>query len=187
LKETPVAIRTAIFALLLIPATANAQAGSPQPEDVASIEAIVAAAYEAVSRAPGEDFQWDRWRSLFLPGALLVPNEEQTEGERRVLSVDDFIAWVDGWYAQNAPIGGPDDKGFEEAEIHTTLQRYGDIAHVMSTYAKRYWGAKDTLDRGINSIQLVHRDDRWWIAGVVWDEESGAGPIPSEYLPEAEE
>ena len=40
-------------------------------------------------------------------------------------------------------------------------------------------------------IQMSHcswrSSNRWWIAGVVWDEESGAGPIPVEYLPEAEE
>jgi len=97
--------------------------------------------------------------------------------------VEDFIAWADGWVAENAPVGGPDDKGFEEAEIHSSVQRYGDIAHVMSTYARRPWGADEILGRGINSIQLVHRDGRWWIASVVWDEEAGAGAIPAEYLP----
>lgn len=177
------ALWTVILALLLSPTFALAQTDHPIPEDVASIEAIVDAAYEAVSRAPGESFQWDRWRTLFLPGALLVPNEEQTGGEFRILSVDEFIAWVDGWYAESAPIGGPGDKGFVEAEIHSTVQHYGDIAHVMSTYARRYWGADETLGRGINSMQLVHREGRWWIAGVVWDEEPGAGPIPAEYLP----
>ena len=181
-KEATVVMRTAILALLLSPVMANAQP-DPQPEDVANIDAIVAATYAAISHAPGEYFQWDRWRSLFLPGALLVPNEEQTGGELRPMTVDDFVTWVDEWYAENAPAGGQDDKGFEEAQIHSTVQRYGDIAHVMSTYARRYWGGEETLGRGINSIQLVHRDGRWWIAGVVWDEEDGAGPIPAEYLP----
>jgi len=175
--------RLTLLLLLLFPALAHAQPGFPLARDVESIESIVAATYEAISHAPGESFEWDRWRSLFLPNAVLVPNEEQTNGELRVMSVEDFIAWADGWVAENAPVGGPDDKGFEEAEIHSSVQRYGDIAHVMSTYARRLWGADEILGRGINSIQLVHRDGRWWIASVVWDEEAGAGAIPAEYLP----
>jgi len=182
-----VRLRTALFAILVAPSVTSGQSLDPLPEDVRSIEAIVAASYEAISRAPGRPFQWDRWRTLFLPGAILVPNAEQTSGELWVMSVDDFIAWIDGWYAENAPIGGADDKGFEEAEIHASVQHYGDIAHVMSTYGKRYWGAEETLGRGINSILLVHREDRWWIAAAVWDEEAGAGPIPARYLPGSSE
>lgn len=134
-------LRTALLAILVAPSVTSGQSLDPLPEDVRSIEAIVAATYEAISHAPGRHFQWDRWRTLFLPRAILVPNAEQTNGELRVMSVDDFIAWIDGRFAENAPIGGPDDKGFVEAEIHASVQRYGDIAHVMSTYERRYWGA----------------------------------------------
>ena len=178
------AILTAIVLLLAASSTAAAQAGAfLRPEDVASPEAIVAASYEAVSRRPGENFDWARLISLFLPSARLIPNTEQTGGEFRVMTAEEFRRWVDEWYAENAPIGGPDDKGFQEEQIHAVVHRYGDIAHVLSTYQKRFWGAQEILGRGINSFQLVHHDGRWWIAGIVWDEESGAGPIPAEYLP----
>ena len=32
-------------------------------------------------------------------------------------------------------------------------------------------------------IELVYNEGRWWIAGVAWDEEIGAGPLPEKYLP----
>ena len=158
----------------------------PRPEDVASPEALVEAAYASISRRPGENFDWDRMASLFLPSARLVPNTEQTGGEFRPMSPEEFRRWIDDWYAANAPIGGPDDMGFEERQVHAVVERYGDIAHVMSTYEKRFWGGEEVLGRGINSFQLVRHDGRWWIAGIVWDEEDGAGPIPAEYLPAAE-
>lgn len=167
---------------LLLLAALPAQAQTPDPSDVSSPEAIVAAAYGALERQPGAPFDWDRFRSLFLPQATLLPNTEQTGGSPRVFSPEEFVAWVEASYAEHAPIGSPKDQGFAEEEVRSEVRRYGDVAQVFSTYQKRYWGAAEILGRGINSYQLVHRDGRWWIVSVVWDEESGAGPIPAEYL-----
>lgn len=153
---------------------------NPWAEDVTSPEAIVAAAYESIQRAPGADFQWDRFESLFLPQATLIPNTEQTGGTFRMLSPQEFVDWIDA----NTAIGGPNDQGFVEESIRNIVHRYGDVAHVYSTYQKHFWDEDEILGRGINSFQLVHTDGRWWIASIVWDEESGAGPIPSEYLPD---
>lgn len=164
-----------LLALAALPRAAAAQT-FPLAADVASPEAIVLAGYEALAREPGQPFQWDRFRSLFLPGARLVPNTEQRQGAFDVLTVDDFVAWID-------PLWDPEDQGFVEEQIAARVERYGDVAHVFSTYQKHVWGSDEILGRGINSFQLVHSDGRWWIAGVVWDEEDGAGPIPPEYLP----
>jgi hypothetical protein len=168
--------------LLLSPAALTAQT-YPLPGDVGSPEAIIAAGYESINRAPGENFDWDRFRSLYLPGALLIPNTEQTGGEFTILTVDGFVDWVENYYFENAPIGGPDDHGFFEEPIHASKSAYGDVVHVMSTYQKRLADSEEILGHGVNSFQLVFDGERWWIVSVAWDEESGAGPIPAEYLP----
>jgi hypothetical protein len=36
--------------------------------------------------------------------------------------------------------------------------------------------------RGINSIQLLYDDSRWWIVTVYWQHESPEDPIPEKYL-----
>lgn len=175
-------IASSLFSLVLfigVTVPSFAQAEYPLVADVASPEAIVQAAYVSIQRAPGENFQWDRFRSLFLPEARLIPNTEQTGGTFRVLSPQDFIDWIDGV----TQIGGANDKGFAEEEIHHKIERFGDIAHVFSTYQKHFWEDDQILGRGINTFQLVRHQERWWIAGIVWDEESGAGPIPKSYLP----
>jgi hypothetical protein len=147
--------------------------------DVASPEAIVLATYASIQRAPGENFQWDRFRSLFAPDALLIPNTEQRGGEFDVISPEGFISWIDSV----TTIGGPTDKGFAEEEIHHVVERYGDVAQVFSTYQKHFWEDDEILGRGINSFQLVQNGGRWWIVSIIWDEETGAGPIPADYLP----
>jgi hypothetical protein len=152
------------------------------PTDVASPEAIVTAAYASLDRRPGDPFDWDRFRSLFYPRAVLLPNTEQTGGTPRTFSPDEFAAWVDERQAEYAPIGGPKDRGFTEEELRSEVQRYGDVAHVLSTYQKRFWDDERVLGRGVNSFQLVHREGRWWIVSIAWDEEVGAGPLPPDLV-----
>ena len=147
------------------------------PDDVNSIESIIKAAYETIQRAPGEDFEWDRWRTLFIPQATLIPNAEQTGGAFVVHTVESFIALVD----EHTTVGGPNDRGFAEEGVHLEVHRYGDVAQAFSTYQKHFWGDDRILGRGINSFQLIRHGDRWWIASIAWDEENGAGPIPAEY------
>ena len=149
------------------------------PSDVESAQAIVLAAYAAIAREPGKDYDWERFRTLFLDGALLIPNTQQTNGVFTPLTVQGFIDWVDGV----TDLSSPDDKGFIEGEIHRVEERYGDIAHVFSTYEKHWWGDETVLGRGVNSFQMVRHDGRWWITAIIWDEPTGGEAIPAKYLP----
>ena len=168
----------AVAAILAAMAPLAAQSPNGDPADVASPRAIVEAAYEAIARKPGETYDWARFRTLFLPEARLIPNTEQSGGSFTVLTPQDFIDWIDG--VTNL---GPDDRGFREVGVHNVVEEYGDIAHVFSTYQKHFHGDDQVLGGGINSFQLVRKDGRWWIVGIVWDEPSGAGPIPEKYRP----
>jgi len=160
------------------PSTLSGQAAA-DPADVQSIDAIMTALYEVVNRPPGEPYDWDRFLTLFLPDAHMIPNLEQTGGAFMVLSPEEFAEWIDGMTDPS----DPSDPGFQEEEIARQVDRFGDVAQVFTTYQKRYWGADEILGRGINSINLVHHDGRWWVTSIVWDEEAGAGPIPERYLP----
>lgn len=177
MRNTMSLMLTAMAPLLSLAAGLDAQ--EPRAEDVASPEAIVSAAYEAIARAPGGDFDWPRFRSLFLPQAHLIPSTEQTGGPLVVMSVDDFVDWIDA----GTTIGGPNDLGFSEDGIHDVTERYGDVAHVFSTYEKHLYGQTRNQGRGINTFQMIRNEGRWWITSIAWDEEIGAGPIPAKYLP----
>jgi hypothetical protein len=157
-----------------------------KPDDVKSMDAIIASIYDVISGPPGQR-DWDRMRSLFLPGARLIPclrptqaqekqKEKQTATIRaRVMTVDEFIEVVD-----------PRTKaeGFFEREISRRVERFGAVAHVFSTYeSRRALGDRQPFARGINSIQLFFDGQRWWAVTIFWDSERPGQAIPAEYLP----
>jgi hypothetical protein len=132
-----------------------------------------------ISGPAGKAREWDRMRSLFLPEAHLLAMVKARDGKGMrtvVLTVDDYVQRSGPMLEKN---------GFFEQEIARKVDRFGDLAHAFSTYESRHAATdKEPFMRGINSIQLVHQQDRWWIAQVLWEQETDAGPIPQQYLPE---
>src|SRR6478672_7763832 len=87
------------------------------PSDVSSIDAIVTAAYDSISGPAGEKRNWDRERSLYFPGARLIPtarpvtsDEGQVTSENKIapqiLDVDGFIARVAPNSLATSPMSG---------------------------------------------------------------------------------
>jgi hypothetical protein len=74
--------------------------------------------------------------------------------------------------------------GFYESEIHRVTEKFGNIAHVFSTYESRLKADAPIIARGINSIELFYDGKRWWIASNIWDDERPDNPLPLQYLPE---
>ena len=147
------------------------------PADVASIDAIIAAAYDGISGPAGEKRDWERERSLFYPGARLIPTAKPGANDDlapQMLDVDGFIARVEPYFAEH---------GFYEKEIARRIEQFGRIAHVLSTYESRHNpDDPEPFMRGINSIQLFHDGTRWWIVTIYWQQESLVDPIPAKYV-----
>lgn len=147
------------------------------PRDVESIDAIIAAAYDVISGPAGKKRDWDRERSLYYPGARLIPTAKPGGSDGlapQILDVDGFIARVEPYFAEH---------GFFEKEIARHTEQFGHIAHVWSTYESRHnEGDPRPFIRGINSIQLFYDGNRWWIVNIFWQQESAEDPIPEEYL-----
>jgi hypothetical protein len=145
--------------------------------DVASIDAIIAAAYDGISGPAGEKRDWERERSLFYPGALLIPTARPGANDDlapEMLDVDGFIERVEPYFAGH---------GFYEKEIARGVEQFGQIAHVWSTYESRHDPADaKPFMRGINSIQLFNDGKRWWILSIYWQHENAAHPIPKKYF-----
>ena len=147
--------------------------------DVASIDAIITATYDVISGPAGKKRDWDRERSLFIPGARLIPTAKHTGKHEvalspHVLDVEAYIARVEPYFQEN---------GFYEKEIARRTERFGNIAHVWSTYESRYNPADDKpFMRGINSIQLFYDGHRWWVVTIYWQHEGPDNPIPEKYF-----
>ena len=170
------------LSLVALPTPASAQDTGPttppaDPADVESIDAIMHAVYDVISGDAGEARDWDRFRSLFAPGATLSPVGRSPEGVygRNVLTP--------GSYAERAG-ASLERNGFHEVEIHRVVEQYGVIAHAFSTYESRRMATDpDPFARGINSFQLLYDGTRWWVVSIYWLGESPDHPIPAKYLP----
>ena len=155
--------------------TAQAQTAAPNE----TVEGVMTELYAAVTRAPGQPFPWQRLRAVVLPGAIMLPQPRQRQGRSDIMNVDQFIAWIDsGW---KPIIGTPNDRGFFEKQINLVVDQYGDIAQAFTTYEKGPYEPRGVQARGINTVQLVRRNGRWFILSITWDEEGTAGPLPPKY------
>jgi hypothetical protein len=143
-------------------------------EDAESIEGIVKALYEVISGPAGER-DWERERTLLHPGARLMPTRAETGGA--VVDVFD----CDGYIASRSPFFAAND--FYEVQVAHRVERFGNVAHVWSTYEYRRSPQDPApFGRGINSIQLFHDGERWWVMSILWDNERSENPLPAKYL-----
>lgn len=171
------AMRSLALAALTVGCVSSpAIAQDAAPEDVASIDAIITASYDVISGSADEERDWDRERSLFHPDSRHMPTYRAESGEyvADVSDVEGFIERVDPYFREQS---------FYEYEIARKVERFGNIAHVFSTYEWSHEKGGPTAGRGINSFQLLFDGTRWWIMSVFWQQESEEYPIPDEYLP----
>lgn len=158
---------------------ASSTAGTPatpaaRPADVASEDAVIKAVYNVISGPKGQPRDWDRMRSLFVPGARLISAHTGDDGivTAHVMTVEDYIRLGD-------PLLKKD--GFFESELHRTEDRYGNIVQVFSTYESRHEADAKPFQRGINSFQLLFDGKRWWVVTIYWQGEKPERPIPKQY------
>jgi hypothetical protein len=150
----------------------------PRPEDVASIDTIIAALYDSISFQPGGEPDWNRLRSLMYPGARLVPTGSKAGEDTPVMDVEQFVVGSDHAIKESEL----QKRGFIERAIRNQVDRFGAIAHVLSTYESLFEDDKSVFARGVNSIQLIHTRNRWWCLTILWDDEREDNRIPDKYL-----
>lgn len=158
-------------------ATSQTARSGTRPPDVVSPQAVVTALYDVITGPAARPRDWDRFRSLFLDGARLTFLLPGPSGQTQLynLPVDGFIRIFGPGYQSGA--------GYWERAIGHHEDRFGTIAQVFSTYETRLDGPKgDVVGRGINGVQLIQYQGRWWITHLVFDSETGSNPIPPRYL-----
>ena len=146
---------------------------APKPEDVKSIDSIMAAVYDVISGPAGER-DWSRFRSLFLPTARLTAATKGADGaiHLRPMSADEYATRAGGYFLKN---------GFFERPIVNRVQTFGNIAQVLSSYESRHAAGEAPFARGINSFQLLNDCKRWWVVSILWDEERPDNPLPKDF------
>jgi len=151
--------------------------------DVDSVEHLVASLYEVISGPAGKPRDWERFRALFLPDGRLgvIRADAAATADHPVRKSDAVFLTPDMYVERDDPYFKT--QGFFERSIVNRVEEFGNMAHVWSTYESRH-AADDPkpFTRGINSIQIVHAQGRYWLASVMWDDERPGLTLPEKYL-----
>ena len=128
--------------------------------EFATLDGILNAMYEVISGPAGQPRDWERLRSLYAPGARLMPVVAVPTPHVRVLSPEDYVRRVEPIFAK---------ENFWERETSRQTETFGRVAHVLSAYASYRSADGEPFERGTNSVQLFFDDTRWWIVSVMWN------------------
>jgi hypothetical protein len=169
----------------------TAKPAAPNPADVSSVDGIIAALYDVISGPAGKERDWDRLRSLFIPGARLMPTSSVrpagTHPDAPLTGAEDYATHVydvDGYVERAGKFFAA--QGFYEKEAARRAESYGHIVHAWSTYESRHKPEDPKpFARGVNSIQLMNDGKRWWVVGIFWEAETPRTPLPKKYLERA--
>lgn len=138
--------------------------------DVATVEATVAALYQVIS-GPAGPRNWSRFRQLFHPSAMMASFTPAKELRR--FTPEEYIQRNGPMFMQYS---------FDEKELGRRVQQFGNIAQVFTSYAFTAGMPQPLKMRGINSIELIRENGRWWIMSITWDQETPEQPIPEKYI-----
>jgi hypothetical protein len=152
------------------------RAPEAKPADVQSMDAILHSLYDVIS-GPAGPRDWQRFRSLFISGARLIPTRRDTATGKvttTVMSPDDYAKRAGNAFMKNS---------FYEQQIGQTVETFGAVTQVFSAYASRHAPSDaKPFARGINSIQLFNDGTRWYVVTIYWQAEHAGLEIPDKYL-----
>ena len=130
--------------------------------DVSTLDGLLNTLYNLLSGPAGQPRDWERYRTLFMDGARLMP-VIAVRGETphvRQLTLDDYIRRVEPIFAV---------EHFWERETSRQTEILGRVAHVLSRYESLRDPSGPPFEHGANSMQLFYDDSRWWVISIMWN------------------
>ncbi|GGH07089.1 hypothetical protein GCM10007420_24730 [Glycocaulis albus] len=119
------------------------------------------ALYDVISGPVGEARDWERFRSLFLPGAQMSVVVAGADGAERVvvLTLDDYVERNGERLAEI---------GFTETETRRETYLYGGMATILSAYEAVRADTGEQIAVGVNSLTILNDAGTWKIASIAW-------------------
>ena len=135
---------------------------------------LTQALYQSISFKKGGRPNLQRLAGLFYGGGSLVNNNED---QPQVFSVQQFIDAVEQQIAAGSLTA------FQERELASRTEVFGQIAHRFSTYeAFLNEDASAPFTVGINSIQFIQVEGSWYVYSMVWNDQKQDRLIPAKYF-----
>ena len=145
----------------------------PAADPLQSPEGVVNELYRLVCVPVGGGTDWNAVRNLFIPEAVVVLRVSKDASSTFTLQ-----GWIDDFVAFNTKAKSS-ERGFEEKIVRMSPMVFRDIAHVLVLYEARMLDWTRPASRGVDSIELIRRDGRWWIAAITNDLPDEEHPVPA--------
>ncbi|HCY56861.1 MAG TPA: hypothetical protein DF715_15555 [Oceanicaulis sp.] len=128
------------------------------------------ALYDVISGPVGEARDWERFRSLFLPGAQMSVVVTDVEGNERVvvLSLENYVERNGDRLAEI---------GFTETETRRETYLYGGMATILSAYEAVRADTGEQIAVGVNSLTVLNDAGTWKIASIAWRSADEEWPV----------
>src|SRR5882762_5183148 len=167
------ALCAAVFVASCLAPAVRAQTAASACPATDTIDELVKALDNAVSGPADKDRTC--LRELILPEGRLIPMSKGADGKLapKVLTVD---GWIDRVKARGKEV-------LSEHQVKYSVDVYGQIAHLWTTYELHLSSDDKTTIRGINSIQAVFDGTQWKVIEILWKAENQSEPVPQKYLP----
>ena len=141
------------------------------PEEKA-IDKAVLDAYNSIGFKMGEQPYYDGIKKFFIPQAQLINFRSDSA---QITSINQFI------YVFRTFVETDDVKAYSEKEIFGKTEQFGRIAERISNYKAVIINSDTTIERGVNSFQLIKTNNGWKVSSIIWDLESPTLRIPGYY------
>lgn len=158
-------------ALLVACGPASAQA---PPSVTGTPEGVVRELYRLVCvEKGGEPTDWEAVRDLFIPEAVIFLRVSKDASSVFTLQgwIDDFVAWDEKARVR--------ERGFSETIVRMDSIVFRDIANIFVLYDAAITDSDHPPTRGVDCVDLVRKDGRWWIASIVNDLPDAENPVPA--------
>ena len=146
-------------------------------KNVQTLDSTIKTLYSAISGEKNTERNWTLFKYLFKQNAkitLLTKNSEGIE-VTYFMTVDEYSSSAGKWLEKN---------DFFVNEIDRTISTFMHMNNVTSTFQSFSSKlTKKNLFTGINNINLVNENNRWYISNLKWRQNIEGNPIPKEYLP----
>ena len=142
--------------------------------DLATVDAVILALYESTQHTREKPQDWERFRPLFVPNAVLVQATSLSAFE---YNIESFIE--EARYFRDRD---PAEESYE-TEVARETHHLADVAHVFSVYVFGPDAERTQPKRYTNSFHLVkteeyqqhgtsfHRSTKWQITSWLWTAE----------------
>jgi SnoaL-like domain len=130
--------------------------------DTEQLDEVLQAFYEVISFDDGSAPDWERMSGLFSAHARIT---RVTPEAIDYMDLNTFRSMAEELLEVGAYTS------LYEREIARRADRFGDVIHVASAYETKISpAAKDYIERGVNSLQLIREQGRWRIISLCWDD-----------------